>query len=167
MISVKVVLIIWFLYSLVSTVLVLSLDNDTLTGFLATGPVGLVLFCILKLWNKIQRYFKYHYKKMSIWDDGNGNLYRAKPEIDQDIRHCDLSKGYKLIKRYATKSEWKNLPTFSDEFLKTCLINCERCLHTTECDEKYDHGKPVLCKTDEFGCIIEYDHYKFNEKSYH
>ena len=139
MISIKVVLIIWFVYSLISTVLVLSLDRDTLTTFLATGPVGLVLFCILKLWYKIQTYFRYHYKKMSIWDDGNGNLYRAKPEMYQDIRYCKLSKGYKIVKRYATKSEWKDLPTFSDEFLKICLINCDRCIYIKECDKRRDH----------------------------
>ena len=167
MVSVKAVLIVWFLYSFICTFLCNVFDNDTLIGFLAVGPVGWILTIVLMPLYKIQKYFKYHYKKMSIWDDGHGNLYRAKPGMYNDISHCNLSKGYKLMKRYATKSEWKNLPMFSDEFLKTCLVNCNRCVYKKECDKKYDHGNQVLCKTDEFGCIIEYDHYRFNKKSCH
>lgn len=75
MVSIKLVLIIWFLYSLVSTILYIAFDNDTITGLIAVGPVGWILSVIVVLVDKVRRFFKYHYKKMSIWDDGNGNLY--------------------------------------------------------------------------------------------
>lgn len=166
MVSIKLVLIIWFLYSLVATILYITLDNDTVTGLLAVGPVGWVLSVIVFLIDSVGRFFKYHFKKMSIWDDGNGNLYYVTPKMYWDIRHCELAKGYKLVKRYASKSEWKNLQTFPDEFLEACLINCRHCVHREECDVNYEHGKPILCKVEKYsGAIVEYDHYEFDKKS--
>lgn len=70
MVSIKLVLIIWLLCSLVSTILYIAFDNDTVTGLLAVGPVGWVLSIICFLVNKIHRFFKYQFQKMSIWDDG-------------------------------------------------------------------------------------------------
>ena len=62
MVSIKLVLIIWLLCSLVSTILYIAFDNDTVTGLLAVGPVGWVLSIICFLVNKIHRFFKYHFK---------------------------------------------------------------------------------------------------------
>lgn len=166
MVSIKLVLIIWLLCSLVSTILYIAFDNDTLTGLLAVGPVGWILSVIVILVDKVRRFFKYHYKKMSIWDDGNGNLYYVTPKMYWDIIHCELAKGYKLVKRYAPKSEWKDLQTFPDDFLEACLLNCKHCVHREECDANYEHGKPILCKVEKYsGAIVEYDHYEFDKKS--
>lgn len=165
MVSIKLVLIIWLLCSLVSTILYIAFDNDTVTGLLAVGPVGWILSIICFLVNKIHRFFKYHFKKMSIWDDGEGNLYCVTPKMNQDIVHCELAKGYKLVKQYASKSEWKDLETFPDEFLEACLINCRHCVHRDGCDARYERGLSILCKTNEIGCIIEYDCYQFDKTS--
>lgn len=165
MILVAKLFIVWLLYSVFCTILIFIFDNDTLIQILAIGPFGWCLVGIQTLWRKINRYFKQSYKKMSIWDDGKGNLFRAKPEIYLDIRHCALSKDYKLIKRYAKKSEWKDLPMFSNDFLRVCLTNCDRCIHRKECDAREEHEKQILCKTDDFGCITEYNQYTFNPKS--
>lgn len=63
MVSIKLVLIIWLVCSLVSTILYIAFDNDTVTGLLAIGPVGWVLSIICFLVNKIHRFFKYHFKR--------------------------------------------------------------------------------------------------------
>ena len=165
MVSIKLVLIIWLLCSLVSTILYIAFDNDTVTGLLAVGPAGWVLSVIVFLIDSVGRFFKYHFKKMSIWDDGNGNLYYVTPKMNWDIRHCELAKGYKLVKRYAPKSEWKDLKTFPDDFLEACLLNCKHCVHREECDANDERGQSILCKTDEFGTIVVYDHYEFDKKS--
>ena len=44
--------------------------------------------------------------------------------------------------------------------LYVVVVHCDRCVHAKECDRKEDCGGPVLCKTDEFGRVIEYERYE-------
>lgn len=158
-------LIIWLVWSLVKTILVVAFDNDALTTLLATGPIGTLVFVCMELHDKVKNYFKLKFKKASIWKDPSGNLYRVNPNMYQDIKECKLTKDYKLVKRYANKREWKGLPTFSDDILDACLTNCHRCTRRSICDEKEEHGQPVLCRCDEYGFITERNHFEFDLKA--
>lgn len=154
-----IVLITLAAYSLFSTILYLITDNEDVVIAFGLGIIGLVLTGIMKIINKIKNLFKYHVGKRSIFEEeSSGNNYRCKTSDTDDIQWVS---GYKLIKRYASKTEWIDIPDFSKEFIENSKRNCDYCKHDKECECKYPYTS-VKCKHDEFGTVLEFD--KFVKK---
>ena len=69
-----------------------------------------------------------------------------------------------MIKRYATKDEWKDLKPFTKEQIEVVQRNCDRCKHDGSC--AFDMWRVSLdkirCKHDNFGTVTEFD--KFERK---
>lgn len=158
-----IVLITLIIYSLVSTVLfIITKENEDVAIAFGLGIVGLTLVGILQIIRKIANKFKYHIGKRSIFvEESTGNKYKCKVKDAEDIHHW--VEGYKLIKRYAVKSEWIDIPDFSAEFISNSKKNCDNCKHDKPeecmCDYPYDR---VRCKHDEYGRVLEFD--KFEKK---
>lgn len=154
-----IVLITLAIYSLVSTILYLITDNEDLVIAFGLGIIGLTLSGIMKIIYKIKNLFKYHIGKRSIFEKENsGNKYKCKTSDTDDIQWVS---GYKLIKRYACKSEWINIPNFNKEFVENSKRNCNRCKYDKECECEYPYTK-VRCKHDGYGIVLEFD--KFEKK---
>lgn len=158
-----IVLLTLIVYSLVCTVLyIITKENEDVAIAFGLGIVGLTLSVILKIVHKIINKFKYHINKRSIFEQtSTGNKYKCRVKDAEDIR-CWIE-GYKMLKRYATKSEWIGIPDFSKEFILNSKKNCDNCKHDNPsecmCDYPYDR---VRCKHDERGAVLEFD--KFESK---
>ena len=154
-----VVLITLVVYSSISTIIYLiTKENEDVLCAFGLGIVGLSLSGILRVVEKIVRMFRYHIGKRSIFEEkSTGDRYKCKTKDSEDIR-C-WTEGYKLIKRYAKKNEWKDIPDFSKEFIEKSKINCDNCKYDAECacDFPYDG---VRCKHDQWGRVIEFDEFK-------
>lgn len=154
-----IVLITLVAYSLISTIVYLITDNEDIVIAFGLGIVGLTLSGIMKVIYKIKNLFKYQIGKRSIFEEeSSGNKYKCKTSNTNDIQWVS---GYKLIKRYATKTEWINIPNFSKEFVENSKRNCDRCKHDKECDWEYSYEN-IKCKHDEYGKVLEFD--KFVKK---
>lgn len=68
--------------------------------------------------------------------------------------------GYKMIKRYASKSECFDIPDFDKAFIENSKRNCDRCKYNKKCDGEYLES--IKCKHDEYGCVLEFN--KFERK---
>lgn len=158
-----IVLITLIIYSLVSTILfIITKENEDVAIAFGLGIVGLTLVVILNIIRKVRNKFKYHIGKRSIFvEENTGNKYKCKVKDGEDIHYW--VEDYKLIKRYAVKSEWIDIPDFSKEFIKNSKKNCDHCKHNKpdECRCDYPHDR-VRCKHDEYGMVLEFD--KFESK---
>ena len=106
----KVAILTLVIYSLISTILfiITKEDEDVLCVF-GLGICGWILWAVLRVIRKIIKYFKYSMGKRTIVQDVNTNkLYKTK---SKDFIAILESNQYKIVKRYATKSEWKDLPS--------------------------------------------------------
>lgn len=154
-----IVLITLAIYSLVSTILYLITDNEDIVIAFGLGFVGLTLSGIMKIIHKIKNLFKYYIGKRSIFEEvSSGNKYKCKTSDTNDIQWVS---DYKLIKRYAAKPEWTDIPDFNKEFVENSKINCDHCKHNKECECEYPYIK-VRCKHDGYGTVLEFD--KFEKK---
>lgn len=157
-----IVLITLVAYSIISTLTyIISKDNEDIAIAFGLGIFGLTLCGILKIIRKIRDKFKYHIGKRSIFEEeSTGNKYKCKVKDASDV---EWMSGYKIIKRYAEKSEWVDIPDFSNDFIKQSKINCDHCKYNNAgecmCDYPYDG---VRCKHDEWGAVLEFD--KFESK---
>ena len=157
-----IVLITLVAYSIISTLTyIISKDNEDIAIAFGLGIFGLTLCGILKIIRKIRDKFKYHIGKRSIFEEeSTGNKYKCKVKDASDV---EWMSGYKIIKRYAEKSEWVDIPDFSNDFIKQSKINCDHCKYNNAgecmCDYPYDG---VRCKHDEWGAVLEFD--KFASK---
>lgn len=156
-----IVLITLVVYSMISTfTYIISKENDDVIIAFGLGIFGLTLCGVLKVVRKIRDKFKYHIGKRSIFEEkSTGNKYKCKVKDAEDIR-C-WAGGYKMIKRYATKCEWVNIPDFSDEFINNSKKNCDNCKYDKECVCDYPYIT-VKCKHDKYGTVLEFD--KFESK---
>lgn len=156
------VLITLVAYSIISTLAyIISKDNEDVAIAFGLGIFGLTLCGILMIVRKIINKFKYHIGKRSIFEEeSTGNKYKCKVKDAADV---EWMFGYKIIKRYAEKSEWFDIPDFSKEFIEKSKINCDHCKYNNAgecmCDYPYDR---VRCKHDEWGAVLEFD--KFESK---
>lgn len=149
-----IVLITLVAYSLVSTILYLFTDNEDIVIVFGLGIVGLTLSGIMKIIHKIKNLFKYHIDKRSIFEEvSSGNKYKCKTGDTDDIQWVS---GYKLIKRYACKSEYINVPNFTKTFIENSKKNCDRCKYDKECDGSHSNEN-IKCKHDEYGKVLEFD----------
>lgn len=156
-----IVLITLIAYSVISTLAyIVSKDNEDVAIAFGLGIFGLTLCGALTVIQKINNKFKYHIGKRSIFEEeSTGNKYKCRVKDAENIR-C-WTEGYKMLKRYATKSEWIGIPDFSEEFILYSKKNCDNCKHDKECACDYPYDK-VRCKHDEWGTVLEFD--KFENK---
>ena len=157
-----IVLVTLVVYSIISTfTYIISKENDDVIIAFGLGIFGLTLCGILMILRKVSNNFKYHIGKRSIFEEeSTGNKYKCKVKDASDV---EWVYGYKIIKRYAVKSEWTNIPDFNKEFIENSKINCDHCKYNNagECMCDYPYDK-VRCKHDEFGAVLEFD--KFESK---
>lgn len=155
-----IVLITLVAYSLIGTIsYIITKDNEDVAIAFGLGIIGLSLSAILKVVRKIINEFKYHINKRSIFEQtSTGNKYKCKVKDANDVEWVS---GYKMLKRYATKSEWFSVPDFSKEFILNSKKNCDNCKHDKECICGYPYDK-VRCKHNEWGAVLEFD--KFESK---
>lgn len=154
-----IVLITLVAYSLISTIVYLITDNEDIVIAFGLGIVGLTLSGTMKIIHKIKNLFKYHIGKRSIFEEeDSGNKYRCRTSNTDDIL---WGSGYKLVKRYASKGEWTDIPDFSKEFIENSKRNCDRCKYDKECSGEHSNEN-IKCKHDEYGRVLEFD--KFVKK---
>lgn len=146
-------------YSLISTIAYLITDNEDLVIAFGLGIVGLSTLGIARIVNKIIKLFKYNIGKRSIFEEeSSGNKYKCKTSNTNDVQWV---LGYKLIKRYATKTECANIPYFSKGFVEKSKRNCDHCKYDKKCDGQHTN-ESIKCKHDKYGKVLEFD--KFEKK---
>lgn len=147
-------------YSLISTITYLITDNEDIVIAFGLGIVGLSISVISRIIDIIRKLFKYHIGKRSIFEEESScSKYKCKTSNTNDVQWIT---GYKLIKRYAVKSEWINIPDFSKEFIENSKRNCDRCKYDNEyCNREYTNEN-IKCKHDDYGKVLEFD--KFEKK---
>ena len=152
---IRIILLTLISYSLISVVIYLiSGENEEIAAMFGLGIIGVVLLAISKLTYKIKNMFKYHIGKRSIFTEkSTGNKYKCKTKDSDDIYYW-LS-DFKLVKRYAVKSEWVDIPDFSEEFIENSKKNCDHCKYINECSRT-----KIKCKHDEIGNIVEFDKFE-------
>ena len=158
------VLITLIAYSIISTLAyIISKDNEDVAIAFGIGIFGLTLYGLLMIVCKIINKLKYHIGKRSIFvEESTGNKYKCKVKDASDV---EWMVGYKMLKRYAKKSEWIDIPDFSKEFIEKSKINCDHCKYNIagECMCDYPYDK-VRCKHDEFGAVLEFDKFKIKQR---
>lgn len=156
-----IVLTTLIIYSLVGTVLfIITKENEDVAIYFGLGIVGLTLCGILMVIRKVRDKFKYHIGKRSIFEEiSTGKKYKCKVKDAEDI-HCWVQ-GYKMLKLYATKSEWIDIPDFNEEFIFNSKKNCNNCKYYEECMRDSPRFT-VKCKHDSCGTVLEFD--KFESK---
>lgn len=158
MMNIYIALITLVVYSAISTIVyIISGENEDVIAAFGLGIFGLALWVVLTIIRKIMIKFKYHIGKRSIIEEEcSGKRYKCKVKDATDV--VMWANGYRMIKRYATKSEWINIPDLSKELINSYKKNCDHCKHNKECA----HRDTVKCKHDGFGMILEFD--KFEKK---
>ena len=156
-----IILLTLIVYSLVATIVfIITKENEDVAIVFGLGVVGLVLVGVSKVIHKIINKFKYHIGKRSIFiEESTGKKYKCKVKDSQDIGWVS---GYKIVRRYAEKSEWRDIPDFSKEFISNSKINCDNCKYDNECDQ-FPYYK-VKCKHDEYGRVLEFDKFECKNK---
>lgn len=154
----KVVILTIIIYSAITTIIIqISKGDDDVIQICGLGIVGCTLAGIFHIIREIKNYYKYHYHKRSIFKNKKTNeKYICRVKDCNDVHYWNTD--YKLVKRYADKSEWANLPAFSDDFIAKCKINCDHCVYNKECNST------IKCKHDEYGCVTEFDKFKPTKK---
>lgn len=152
-----VVLITLVVYSAVSTLAyIVSEQNDEVFTIFGVGVVGLLLVLVVAIGEKVISIFNYHIGKRSIFEEkSTGNKYKCKTRNADDI--IETTSEYKLVKRYAKKDAWIDVPDFSKEVIKNSKINCSHCLYRNDCAKLLPK-----CTCDKYGDILQYD--KFEER---
>ena len=120
--------------------------------------ISLSLIFILNLIRSIRKKFLYHIGKRAIFKHKKtGELFKCKVK---DTKNIEWLYDYKIVKRYATKAEWRDVPDFSKELLDLSKCNCDNCKYDKECvvdHRDYPHYNKIKCKHDEYGLILEFD----------
>lgn len=140
-------------------VYIITGENENVLLAFGLGIIGLLLLVVMRIIQRIVKLFKYHIGKRSIFEEeSSGSKFKCKTSNTNDIQWIS---GYKLVKRYATKTEWANIPDFSKAFIEKSKRNCNHCKYDKECDCDYPYKK-VKCKHDGYGTVLDFD--KFEKK---
>ena len=147
-------------YWLIGTIVYIATDeNDKFAAYYAIGIIGLIVSGFCYIVRLIKRWW-FNHDKRSIFEDENGNRFYCGVKYAEDF--CWHYK--KMVKRYATKDEWKDLTPFTKEQIELAQRNCDRCKHDGSCT--FDMWRASLdkikCKHDNFGTVTEFD--KFEKK---
>ena len=142
-------------YSLIAVIVYyISKENDDVLAFFGMGIIGWILLFIFDFIIKPIGNFIRHYNKRSIFQKENTDeKYICNLKDTDDINYW--VGGYKLIRRYAPKSEWQGLPYFDKEFIANSKINCSHCKYDDEC-ERYE----PKCTHDYFWKVLEFDEFE-------
>lgn len=156
--TIYIILLTLIIYSLIATIVITATnENDNLILAFALGITGGIITLVICIIRKTYNYFKYHYNKRSIFEEiDTEQYYKCKIKDANDI--C-WSSEYSLIRRYAPKSRWKDLPDFSKEFIEKSRRNCDHCRYDKECLCDFPYDK-IKCKHNEFGRVIEFDKFE-------
>jgi len=131
-------------YSLMSTILyILTKENDDVAIVFGLGVVGELLIFICWVIQKTLNWNKYHNKRSIVEIESTGERKWCNLKDTEDI--SGWFKGYKLVKRYATKEEWKLLQPFDKEFILASKRNCDNCIHN---DKECRSDGTGLCDKD-------------------
>lgn len=148
------------IYSLIAVIIYfIAREDDDIFVYFGMGIVGWLLLVVFQIIASIQRFCRFHNKRSIFEDKNTGQKYICNLKDTEDIRLW--TNGYKLIKRYAPKSEWKGLPYFDKEFVEASKRNCDNCKYNEECC-RHPLKEHVKCKHDEFGLALEFN--KFEKK---
>lgn len=157
-----IVIVVLLIHSLIGTILVISTKEDeSVAIYYAIGVIGWIvsLFCLIV--KRIIHWNKYHDKRSIFKNEETGKQYWCKTKDSNDVEWVE---GYKIVKRYALKSEWSVLEPFSKEFIEKSKCNCDNCKYDDDCT--FDMYRASLdrikCKHDVFGVVTEFD--KFEKK---
>lgn len=148
--------------SLIGTVLVIvTREDEAVATYYAVGFVGLIVSLFCWVIRRIMKWNKYHDKRSIFKNEETGKQYWCRLKDTNDI---DWVKGYRLVKRYAPKSEWCSLDTFDKNFIENSKRNCDHCKYDESCTFDYYGEVPdkIRCKHDERGIVTEFD--KFEKK---
>ena len=146
--------------SLIGTVLAIATrEDEDFTTYYAVGFIGWIvsLFCLIV--RRIIHWNKYHDKRSIFKNEETGKQYWCRLKDTNDITWV---KGYKLVKRYAPKSEWCSLDTFDKSFIENSKCNCEHCKYDESCTFSYygEGQDKIRCKHDEYGTVTEFDKFE-------
>jgi len=157
--SLYIALFTLIIYSIIATIIIeVTHENDDVIAFFGFGIVGCFLVIVDKIIHKIHRYFKYYCGKRSIFvEENTGKKYKCKIKDSNDIRYWNS--GYKLITKYANKSEWRNIPDFDNNFIKNSKRNCDNCKYDEQCQCNFPYDK-IKCKHDNYGVVLEFDKFE-------
>lgn len=105
-------------YSLIGTVAYLiSKENETVAIAFGLGVVGLTICGIAKLVRGIANKFKYHIGKCSVFvDKKTGKKFKCKVK-DASAVQWTYGYSYDLLRRYALRSDYADIPEFSREII--------------------------------------------------
>jgi hypothetical protein len=144
--------------SLISTIIyIVSGENEDVLCVFGLGIFGLTLLAFCRLFQKINKLFKYHIGKRAIFEEeATGNRFKCKVKDASDV---DWLLGYRLIKRYATKVDWKDVPDLSKELLELSRNNCSNCKYDKECKCDFPYTT-IKCKHDDYGMILDFDKFE-------
>lgn len=154
------VIITLLVHSFIGTVVyMITNENDEFIAYYGLGIVGCLVFGFCYIVRHIKRWW-FNHDKRSIFEDKDGNRFYCKVKYAEDFCwHYE-----KMVKRYATKDEWKDLTPFTKEQIELAQRNCDRCKHDGSCT--YDMYRASLdkirCKHDVFGAVTEFN--KFEKK---
>lgn len=137
--------------AIATTVFLLTKQNETVIGYFGLGIVGCTLSVLCGWFKKLKKLIECRNKRSIFCCEKDGINRYCNLKDTNDIYHW--IEGYKLVKRYAPKDEWKSLQPFDKEFIKRSKRNCNHCIHDNkEC--KGDSREKCLCKDFEaFECF--------------
>lgn len=152
-----IILLTLLIYSLIATIVfVVTKENENVAIAFGLGIVGLSIIGLCIVYKKFKYMFKYRIGKRAIFEETlTGKKYKCKIKDTNDI---EWMRNYKLVKRYAPKSEHKDIPEFSKAFIENSKKNCDNCKYDSECICEWPYNK-IKCKND-CGTVIEFDKFK-------
>lgn len=147
---VTVVVVTILVYSAIATLVIeLSGEHSYVIAAFGFGPVGLLLVFLNNIWCKIVDLLKYRITKRAIIEDVyTGKRYKCKT---QDVYNFSWYQEYNLVKRYAKRKEYKNIPNVPLDIMERVRVNCENCKYYDSCEYE------VRCKSDSDGYRTEFD----------
>lgn len=138
--------------TIMSILMVTNIDEDTMLT-ISVGIIGWSLILILKCVKKLLHWKEFHNRRSIILvKETNEKKWCDLKDTDNIYLWHD---GYKLINRYANKSEWINLNTFTKDEINNFKRNCDNCKYDKECK-----GKNIKCKTDSKGVVLEFSNFE-------
>ena len=162
--TLNIIILTLLIYSLIAIVVYfISGENGDVLEFFGVGIIGwIILFVIDFIVMPIGNFIRYYDKRSIFKEESTGNKYICKLKDTEDI---DLwTEGYKIVKRYAPKSEWKDLPYINEEVIKNSKRNCNHCKYDKECS-RYPMEKNIKCKHSEYGRVLEFDKFEEAQKT--
>ena len=157
--TIMIVILTLVIYSTISTIcFIISNENEELITYFGLGIVGVTGMLVIKFIHFLKELFCYRIGKRSIYEEKETKKqYVCKLKENANMHWLA---DYKMIKRYATKEEWKNLPYLPKEVIERSKINCNNCKYDKECQCDFPYDK-IKCKN-EYGTVLNFE--KFEKK---